>query len=257
MVERLNRTIKDMLSKYISANQIDWDRYIDYFVLAYNTTPHESTDISPYRMLHGREARIPSDLLTERDQNNSNSYHYEAEYVRDLQEKLSEIHDIARETLKKSSERQKRNYDRIVRELNYDIGDLVRRSQPKIAKGTKQKLSRIWTGPWIIVKRLSEVLYQIKHSKNSKPVIIHADNLKPYKGTRTTDQELTEHCEKEAESQKQRLPDQSAEPKPVPVPRRPRAVHQKTQVTRARQTRPVTITTRAGRTVKRPQRYLD
>ncbi|KAK3084183.1 hypothetical protein FSP39_009670 [Pinctada imbricata] len=149
-------------------------------------------------MLHGREARIPSDLLTERDSNDSNSYRYEAEYLRDLQEKLSEIHDIARETLKKSSERQKRNYDRIVRELNYDIGDLVRRSQPKIAKGTKQKLSQIWTGPWIIVKRLSEVLYQIKHSKNSKPVIIHADNLKPYKGTRTTGQELTEHCEKEA-----------------------------------------------------------
>ena len=178
-------------------------------------------------------------------------------FFNSLQEKLCEIHDIAQKTLKKSSEKQKRNYDRNVRELNYDIGDLVRRSKPKIAKGTKQKLSRIWACPWIIVKRLSEVLYQIKHSRNSKPVIIHADNLKPYRGTRTTDKDLTENCEKDAETQKQSLPDQSAEPTPVPVTRKPRAAHQKTPGTRARETRPVTITTRAGRTVKRPQRYLD
>lgn len=39
MVERLNRTIKDMLSKYLTVHQTDWDRYVDSLVLAYNTTP--------------------------------------------------------------------------------------------------------------------------------------------------------------------------------------------------------------------------
>lgn len=41
MVVRLNRTIKDMLSKYLTVHQTDWDRYVDGLVLAYNTTPHE------------------------------------------------------------------------------------------------------------------------------------------------------------------------------------------------------------------------
>ena len=62
MVERVNRTVKEMLSKYISANQTDWDKYIDGIVPAYNTSPHDSTSISPYRMLFEREARLPIHL---------------------------------------------------------------------------------------------------------------------------------------------------------------------------------------------------
>ena len=70
--------------------------------------------------------------------------------------------------------------------MNYDIGDLVRRSQPKIIMGTKAKLARKWTGPWTVIKRLSDVLYQIQLSKTSKPVIIHSDNIKLYRGSKTT-----------------------------------------------------------------------
>lgn len=81
----------------------------------------------------------------------------------------------------KISQRQKRYYDRKVREINYDIGELVRRNQPKIITGTKAKLARSLTGPWIIVQRLSDVLYQIRHSTSSKLVVVHADNLKLFK----------------------------------------------------------------------------
>lgn len=45
MIERLNRTIKDMLSKYI-LNQTDWYKFIDGFVFSYNSTIHESTGIT-------------------------------------------------------------------------------------------------------------------------------------------------------------------------------------------------------------------
>ena len=184
LVERQNRTFKEMLSKYISVNQIDWDRYIDGLVLAYNCTPHESTDISPYRMVFGREARIPLDLMTE---NTSDSEYVsnEAEYVRKLQEELHNIHTLARDTMKKSMQRQKHYYDRNVIEVTYEVGDMVRRNQQKVAVGTKSKLARRWTGPWIITKRLSDVLYQIRHSKSSKAIIVHADSIKPYRGSKT------------------------------------------------------------------------
>lgn len=32
MIERLNRTIKDVLSKYISVNQTDWDKFIEHIL---------------------------------------------------------------------------------------------------------------------------------------------------------------------------------------------------------------------------------
>lgn len=50
-----------------------------------------------------------------------------------------------------------------MRVVTYEVGDIVRRSEPKLDEGTKQKLVRKWTGPWIIIKRLSDILYELKH----------------------------------------------------------------------------------------------
>lgn len=97
-------------------------------------------------------------------------YKNEAEYVRHLEKCLCEMYEIVRSETKQSALRQKRVYDRNVRSINYEIGDLVRRSQPKVTVGCKTKLARKWTGPWLIVKRLSDVLFQIRHSQNPKPV---------------------------------------------------------------------------------------
>lgn len=38
MIERMNKTIQDMLSKYIKTNQRDWDLHLDYITMAYNAT---------------------------------------------------------------------------------------------------------------------------------------------------------------------------------------------------------------------------
>ena len=54
------------------------------------------------------------------------------------------MYDIVRDVTGKLSFRQKRYYDRDVRSTNYDIGDLVRRNQPKVMVGTKSKLARKW-----------------------------------------------------------------------------------------------------------------
>ncbi|PIK36696.1 Retrovirus-related Pol polyprotein from transposon [Apostichopus japonicus] len=43
MVERFNRTLETMLSMVVAPNQKDWDTWLPYASLAYNTTVHEST----------------------------------------------------------------------------------------------------------------------------------------------------------------------------------------------------------------------
>lgn len=55
-VERMNRTIKDMLSKCIKANQTDWGRF--WTELFLRISPHETTRISPYRLVFGKEAKL-------------------------------------------------------------------------------------------------------------------------------------------------------------------------------------------------------
>ena len=194
MVERSNRTIKEMLAKYINKKQDDWDLYLDYMVMSYNATPHDSTNITPYRMVFGEEMRMPLDIVAgslnklDRDEDDDEiDYRNEHFYVAKIRQELETTHEIARENLQKSAIRQKEYYDRNVKDIKYCTGDLVRRWQPQTMKGTKRKLARNWTGPWVVVERLTDVLFKIKHSKNSPVVVIHADNLKPYYGKNSID----------------------------------------------------------------------
>lgn len=46
----------------------------------------------------------------------------------------------------------------------------------------KTEKCRNWNGPWVITKKISEVLYKIQHKKDLPGVVVHGDNLKEYKG---------------------------------------------------------------------------
>ena len=63
MIERLNRTTEDKLSKYVSENQRDWDEFLPFVMLAYRTSIHDRTGSSPAMIFMGREPRLPIDLL--------------------------------------------------------------------------------------------------------------------------------------------------------------------------------------------------
>lgn len=190
MVERLNRTIKDMLSKYINVKQTDWDDYIDCVVMAYNSSVHETTGITPFRMMFGSEMTIPVDLQTESLEIGKGEKISETKYVKNLCKNLELVHKFARERTSGAVCRQKRHYDKTAVRKTYNEGDIVRRFQPKQIVGTKLKLARNWTGPWIITKKLSDVLFEIKHSRKSNPVIVHADNIKSFQIRKTAELKL-------------------------------------------------------------------
>ncbi|MCW4335043.1 MAG: RNase H-like domain-containing protein [Candidatus Thiodiazotropha endolucinida] len=115
--ERFNRTIEDMLSKYVSANQKDWDDYLPLLLLAYRSSVHESTKQTPYMMMFGRHALLPIDLLccppTTETKTTSHGY------VLGLQERLQKVHNLARSEMTKASDRQKKTYDHRVHLIPY------------------------------------------------------------------------------------------------------------------------------------------
>ena len=65
MVERFNRTLKDMdmVAKYIKPCGSDWDEHVASLTFAYNTSKHSVRGHSPFFLVHGREARLPLDEL--------------------------------------------------------------------------------------------------------------------------------------------------------------------------------------------------
>ena len=55
-MERLNKSLVKILCKLISDHRRDWADFVPKAGLAYNTTVHESTGCTPYRLMFGRKA---------------------------------------------------------------------------------------------------------------------------------------------------------------------------------------------------------
>jgi len=61
-IERQHQTIINYLAKYISKNQKDWDEWIPMFLLAYRSSKHATTEVTPAELYFARELRLPIDL---------------------------------------------------------------------------------------------------------------------------------------------------------------------------------------------------
>ena len=185
MVERFNRTLEAMLSKFVDGDQKNWDLYLPLLMMAYRSSVHESTGFSPNEMMLGREVLLPLDLVIGQAEPTGSST---TEYADRLGEQMERIHQFACQHLKLSSDRQKRNYDhRPVNQHRYNRGDAVWLYSPQKKKGICPKLMRYFDGPYLVIKRMSDVLYRVQKGPKSKPKVVHHDRLKAYHGPNVPD----------------------------------------------------------------------
>ena len=82
---------------------------------------------------------------------------------------------------------QKRQYDANVHLVNYEEGQVVWLHHHLRKKGRSPKLTRPWTGPYVILNKLSDVTFRIQATPRSRQQIVHADRLKPCVGIVASD----------------------------------------------------------------------
>ena len=58
-VERMNRTLKQMLSKVVKKKGKDWDELLGPVLFAYRTAPQSSSGETPFSLVYGRDATVP------------------------------------------------------------------------------------------------------------------------------------------------------------------------------------------------------
>ena len=89
-----------MLSKLVEKRGKNWDELLDLVLLAYRTTPHTSTGESPFFLLYGRDARLPSvlDFYSPRVK----SLTLESEYGRELFCELKRVRELTKQKIKKA-----------------------------------------------------------------------------------------------------------------------------------------------------------
>ncbi|CAG2227664.1 unnamed protein product [Mytilus edulis] len=87
-----------------------------------------------------------------------------------------EAHKFAREKLQAAQLRQKRTYDIKLYHKTYEVGDIVFKLDSTSKVGQSKKLRAPWQGPYVVIRVLSPVLYEITGRK--KEMVIHHDRIK-------------------------------------------------------------------------------
>lgn len=181
MVERFNRTLENQLSRFVNEHHTDWDEHIPYILMAYRSAVHESTKCTPAKVLFGSELRLPIDLYlgrpdTEQEQSVS-------EYVSCLQEKLESIHKFTRGQLQLVSDKMKDRYDLLQTVEPLERGDPVWLYQPQRKRGLSPKLQSNWEGPYLIIKKINDLVYRVQQGPRTKAKVVHRNRLWRYSGS--------------------------------------------------------------------------
>ena len=113
--------------------------------------------------------------------NSENKCKEYSEYAYKLSNQIDEIHEFARDKLQNSADKMLREYNAKLNVKVYEEGDAVWLHVPYFGKASP-KLQRHWTGPYIVTRRVNDVVYQIKKTSKCKAKTIHHNVLKPYNG---------------------------------------------------------------------------
>ena len=151
--ERFNKTLVPMIRSYLK-DQEDWDLNLGCLASAYIASPNETTGVTPYLLMLGREVRMPAEIVfgsaTVTEKENVSSYSL---YVEKLKERLQSAHSIARKRLKVCAKRQKELYDSKLQVNKYKEGDGIWYLQVKRREALCPKLIPPYTGPFLIKKK--------------------------------------------------------------------------------------------------------
>ena len=166
-----------MLSTLIGEYHDTWEEHIRSVCMAYNTSIQPTTGYSPFFLMFGRQARLPIDIAYGTQQVTPTGKH---QYVCDLRKSLHRAYEDVRKNFNLKLSRQKEFYNRKVHGNPFDKDNLVWLHSTVIPRGKSHKFHRPWTGPYRVVKRLSDVTYRIQSlGGRRKRLVVHFDRLKP------------------------------------------------------------------------------
>src|SRR6266571_7700535 len=148
-----------MLKMYVKKNSKLWDVNLPQLLFAYNTSVHRTTGFSPFKLTYGRDAVLPPDpnlhVLTE-------CYPSLDDYAIGLVKDMREFTNIAKKRIERSVIQSKSRYDKMRKDVKYEVGDLVWIYYPRRTVGKPEKLTHFYKGPYKILEKCSPVTYRVE-----------------------------------------------------------------------------------------------
>lgn len=188
-VERTNKTFKTMIAQWSENEHRTWDVSLPDLMFALNTSRHDSTGFSAAFLNFGREPTPPNTLYQE---NQSGNAHDQEETVGDdevaIRElasrvtRLEEVHELVRVNIARAFSTQSHYYNLRRRDWRCHVGDRVYRKEHPLSsavKGIAAKLAPKFSGPYIVHRVISPVIYDLKDGSGNLVPRIHIKDLKP------------------------------------------------------------------------------
>lgn len=103
-VERYNRTLLSMLGTLKDKEKVHWCDYVRPLTHAYNCTKNYVTGFSPYKLMFGRQARLPIDIAFGLRLTNKQTLSH-SHYVKALKTHLKQSYDVATKNARQIAEK--------------------------------------------------------------------------------------------------------------------------------------------------------
>jgi hypothetical protein len=188
LAENHMRTLKDAIGIYCDESQKDWDKHLAGTTMSYNTTVNSQTGYTPYYMMYGREARLPSETWLRHFTYVKGIRPYVQELVKGLVRVWDEVSAKKHDQVVTMQRKQKpihhlKYYD--FREGDYTMVCIMPKTRTLGWVDTQYrqinlKLQPRYAGPYLIKRKLSPVTYVLEVDGTEK--VFHAVNMKPYQG---------------------------------------------------------------------------
>ena len=191
-----------VLRKLTQNDKVEWDKCLPFVLWAYRGTVHATTGFSPYKLLFGREMRMPLDEQVRfwKGKEVQNEMDI-TEHIEVMRANMEVVRDFAQQNEEREKRAQKHYHDRKVVERKFEVGDFVLVFRPT----QKNKLLNEWQGPFIVTKQITEVTYQVDTGASGKcHKMFHVDAMKSWTSTApavflTEDQEMDDLFESNEE----------------------------------------------------------
>ena len=151
LVEKFNGTLVNMLSKSVSKSKYgcDWDKHLPHLLFVYQVAVQESTQMSPFYLLYGREPRVPTETALNRPRT---VYQIDfPDYCSELVAHLSDAWALAHQNIERAQNKQKMQYDKHSKTPKIKFGDRVMVYFPDQVKGKAWKLAWPYHGPYEVI----------------------------------------------------------------------------------------------------------
>ena len=173
-VERMNIFIAAALTAYVNDHQDDWDNYLEAIAFAYRTSTVDAIGNTPFYLVHGRDPRLPTDVLagTQRDLD-IDAY----QYGLSLTQHIKDAYTSAQAHQETADLSRKHAYDSHHHPVHFAEGSLVYLHSPVRKPGLSPKLSKHYDDPYRVLRKLSDVHYELSHLITGKHTKAHVQRL--------------------------------------------------------------------------------